>query len=81
MGGPKTVPTESLHAQRKNYQVVRVQPSRPSAGDNLAEERIPWPVGPTEHSLQDKLDYSSGRRIRWLPTGDISGDSSVFEFT
>ena len=30
-------------------------------------------MGPTEHSLQDKLDYSSESRIRWLPTGVIRG--------
>ena len=71
--GQKQFRTESLHALRKNYQLVRVQPSRPSAGDNHAEERIPWPMGPTEHSLQDKLDYSSESRIRWLPTGVIRG--------
>ena len=31
---------------------------------NHAEKRIPWPIGPTELSLQGKLDYSSDSRIR-----------------
>ena len=48
-------------------------PSSHLSGDNHAEERIPWPMGPAEHSLQDKLDYSSESRIRWLPTGVIRG--------
>ena len=48
-------------------------PSSHLSGDNHAEERIPWPMGPTEQSLQDKHDYSSESRIRWLPTGVIRG--------
>ena len=72
-GGPKqfrqkvcTRPTTKLPGSPP------ITASRPSAGDNLASASMALRA-PAEHSLQDNLDYSSGRVIRGYQQGTYQG--------
>ena len=64
--------SQSVKEPATSGPVVRVHHRAICPGITMLKSASPgqWP---TEHSLQDKLDYSSESRIRWLPTGVIRG--------